>query len=192
MAHVHNLTVRYRAFGEKVLTTYQPGTERYLGPVATNVWNDYVIARLSASTAPPGKVLEFIPSIGRLRIECSSAVAAEIAAYRRHGDLNRLMTAAIERIDTFLCKIAEALGHADGGDPALREPLLRGASIAGGTNCEAMIDDMATALRRMFRYYPEWNSIAIYDDLKHVVRSCAFMWGIALRDLGKRVHITVL
>ncbi len=192
MARVHNVTMRYRTFGEKLLTTNQPGAGGYLSPVALNIWNDYVVARLSASTMPDAKLLTFIPWVAQQRIECASAVAAEIAAYRTHRDLGRLMIAVVTQIQKYLCSIAEAIGYADGGNPVFKQSIIDGVRVAASPPQERMFDNLLSTFRRMYRYYPVWEEFSMYDELMFAVRALAFQWGVSLRDIGNgRVHIAV-
>jgi hypothetical protein len=192
MARVHNITMRYRVFGEKVLTTTPPGANGYLAPVALEIWNDYVVPRLSASSMQQANLLNLVTNIASLRTECSSAVASEISSYRKHSDLNILMIAVAKRVQAFLCGIAEAIGYADGGDPVLTDSIVEGVKAAAGKDYARIVTDLIVTLRRMYRYYPVWEEFSMYDDVMFAFRALAFQWGIALRDLGDgRVHIAV-
>jgi Protein of unknown function (DUF2971) len=193
MVRVHNITMRYRVFGEKLLTTNQPGANGYLAPVALNIWNDYVVARLSASTMPQDKVLTFIPETAKRKQECSSGVVTEIVAYQTHKDLGRLMVGVVRQLQAYLCAIAGAIGYADGGDPALQQAIIEGAKAAAGPDQSQMMDDLIATFRRMYRYYPVWEEFSMYDELMYAVRLLAFQCGISLRDVGRgRVYIAIL
>src|SRR5258706_5689247 len=100
------------------------------------------------------------------------------------------MSLAAERVQTFLGAITEALGFADGGDPILRDHII-GAIKAGAGDFASVVDELIPVLQRMYRYYPEWEDMNMYDDLIYSARYVAFQWGITLRDVGRRVHIAV-
>lgn len=192
MARVHNITVRYRAFGEKQLTTTQPGANGYLAPVALNIWNDYVVARLSASSMPPGKVLTFIPGTAEKKQTCAAAIAADVLAYRTHGDHGRIAIEVVNHLQTYLCSIAEALGYADGGNPIFQRTIVDGVKIAAGPQQATMMDDLIATFRRMYRYYPVWEEFSMYDELIFAVRILGFQHGISMRDVpGGKIHIAV-
>jgi hypothetical protein len=190
-AMVHNVTMRYRSFGEKMLTETLPGIGAYLAPVALNCWNDYAVARLSASSMPMEKVTTFIPDTAKIKTESQVAIAEAIKAYRTHAQLNVLLGVAAKHIQDYLGKIAETVGYADGGAPAFQTSLIEGMKAVAGPSHVKIVEDYIAALRRMWRYYPVWENFSIYDDLVYTVRAVEFSWGIAMRDEGKGVHVAV-
>jgi hypothetical protein len=191
MAHVHNVTVRYRALGEKALTTRPNGKNGYLGPVAMCIWNDYAVARLSASTASHALRLQYGKKVKDNLVPCQIAVESEIKAYRTHGDLNRLMNVVMEQLVIYLGAVAEGLGYADGGDPMFKDAMVDLVMAGVGSEYAPIARDMHAAFKRMYRYYPAWEDFTIYDGLMFAARHLAFQWGVSLRDKGKLVHIAI-
>jgi hypothetical protein len=191
MAHVHNVTSRYRALGEKALTVRPIGKDGFLGPVAMLVWNDYAVARLSGSTLPMAVRLQSGKKVGDNWLPCRLAVSTEIKAYRKHRNLDRLMNVVMEQLAIYLGAVAEGLGYADGGDAALKDSTVNLVMAGVGKDYGPIVKDMHYALRRMYRYYPAWQDFTIYDGLMFAARHLAFQWGVSLRDKGKLVHVAV-
>lgn len=192
LGHVHNVTERFHLLGEKALTEEKPGTTGYLAPIAFGVWNDYIVSRLSAGTQPLPATANILPELMRLRTKCADTVTAAIAAYQTHRNTRRLLMHAAVEIQDLLCAFASALGYADGRGDALGELIEKSVLIVGMKPYDGIVRDLMRALRRMYRYYPAWEDFSIYDDLMHVVRMLALVWGLPMRDFRKGIHVAIM
>jgi len=191
LAHCHNVSVRFKVFGQWRLTERGPGARGLLSPVAMNIWNEYIVSRLSSPSVTQDIVSDCLSSLRNGALSHATNVRQAIFLYRRHGDINELTQTVLTALSELLSDAATVLGYVDGLEVTLLKQNLELAIASTEVRYRQKFNDLATVLRKMNHYYPEWQDEAIFDDLVEIVRDLAFNWGIGFSDEGDRAYVAV-
>lgn len=183
LCHVHDYNKQIDAFPNIMLHCRYEGKDRFIGPLAESCWSEYVANFLSSCsvsqdwlTAMTGSFVDAIPRTKRV-------VRHEIASYRYHADIDRLMR-EFERHGEFLVKAAAyTMGYMDGLGLSLSELPAKAAEQLSGSYFEPVWTAMHEALRMMRQLYPTgWSDRAIYRDLAAVLEDYYARMGLVLSN----------
>jgi len=191
LGHVHNVTQKFRMFGDEALTKHPEGRMFYLAPVAKRLWDAYIATRLSAPSSDLEKIRHKIQNFPKLIDENRQRVAVAIASYRRHGDLRQLLEAVFPDVQNLLISAADILGYLDGLGVSLEEIDLDATKHVSENYFAHTYDSLKETLHRMYERYPEWTGMEVYDELIAILEWFLLQMGIGFNDGDEGTYIAV-
>lgn len=178
-AHIEDLKHRDECIPGTILQKPITDSEEViLGPICEAIWAEYAACRVSAPFGETqAKRYEdgLISALQNARKNSNGA----ILSFRSHGDLNRVLEEAGYSLCEPLRLIAYLIGHLDGLDMSF--------DAAPGARDELHISDynvftdrLKSILRQLWTNRASWESPAIFDPIKDIVRDVLKSGGLIL------------
>lgn len=193
LCHVHDDNNKIAALPNTVLTKAWEGKQRYTHPLAYACWSEYFANCLSCFTATPGNVASTATNLVEAIPRTQAMVRQAKAAYRFHGDLERVL-AELDRHGGFLVKsMAYVLGYADGLERSVRVLSPEAAAALDGAYFTQTARQMHAALREMRSQYPGgWHGLEVFDGLSQAIEGLFGRFGFHFTDMADgRVYVDV-
>ena len=162
LGHAHDLAQRARHLERFIIRS--PGdllTPSVFWQLAEICWNEYAACQLSCETYPP--ILSALSEQLFLTLQdFKQSVRAMIMKCKVAGSSAPVFPGAIDSLYPVLKYSSYVLGHLDGLKIAMPPQISTALSNAG---LSELFADLANVLREMWRTYPAWTELTVYDPL---------------------------
>lgn len=190
--HVVDLKWRDQAFPGVILKEgYDSHVAALLDGTALVVWEEYAACRLSALFSDTKDlratyITAFTNIIGVAQPNANKA----ILAYRRHGQIDRVLSEAGEPLCEPLRTAGYLLGHLDGmGDTTPLEELC---PAIVGTHYAEMLERLREALRTIWSTRESWSTMArVFADLRRIAEDTVAAGGIHFQDTHEGLMVNI-
>lgn len=188
LCHVHDYNKRIDAFGP-LMVSWREGKDIYVRPLAEACWAEYFADLKSSITVSSAWLEVMTESFSNAIVRTKPHLDKEILAFRRHGDVGRVVD-EFQRHAGFLAKSAAyILGYVDGLNVPLDELSVETSEHLVGSYFEPTWSAMHEALREMEQRYPEgWQNPSVYDGLAAVIERYYVDMGMILFTTSEGVH----
>jgi hypothetical protein len=190
--HVMDLKWRDQAFPGVIL---QEGYDGYVAALLDGttsvVWEEYAACRLSAMLSDKEDLrATYVTAMTSVSKVAKPQANAAILAYRRHGDIDQVLTDAGGPLCEPLRAAGYLLGHLDGIDD--NSPLAELCPDLAGTPYLDLLEKLRVELRNVWSTRAEWTTIPeVFAGLRQIGVNAVAAGGIYFNetDEGTRVDI---
>jgi hypothetical protein len=191
-AHVHDLHTRNRAFPGVLLTQTLSGEDGYLFQAADACWDEYAACRLSAP-AYPDQLQQFETVFCEAFEGARDRANGFISQYWNDGDHGKVFRGVFAEYSVLLKYASYLLGHLDGMQMSLAEHLPQTNKLLAELDYfTPHLADLHACLQGMWETQESWQSIAIYEPLKAIVKKLVRAVGVEMSTVPQGLFIKVV
>lgn len=183
-AHVHDQAVQDRAFPGLFGKRVEDYRDAILFNIGHGCWEEFIASKLSATFAPPEQIGYFASTFCSALESAQARGNAAIIAYRRHRDVNELVTGLTAVYKSVLVYASYLLGHLSGLEKTLPEAAPTAHGLIDRTDFfRPVFQRLKTALETMHATYGQWSGLEVFEPLKQLAEALLNVGGMSFRKL---------
>lgn len=168
-AHVHDLEMKERRLPGVVLRMQLGQRDGMLYGFIDRCWDEYIACRLSAPFARESTLRAYEDVFCKSLDGAKASAEAAIRRYRMHRDIERLLDEAAGGYRGLFAYSSYLIGHLDGLDQDWDEAAPKAMEALGRNDWfEPYFERLMAELRKMHANYGAWESMSVYEPLKHL------------------------
>jgi hypothetical protein len=160
------------------------GVDRFTKPLAIAAWSEYLSSRNLKLVTEPLCILEIVSNLRSAIERAKPVIDKEVLSYRRHADLNRLMSIFMREGRHLMAVAGRTLGHVDSHKGAPSELEAAVAAVVSTSYFEPIWRAVHPALAAMFEQQSTEISIEQAGDLCQAMLCFADVMGFVLRAVA--------
>jgi hypothetical protein len=191
-AHVHDLTMRKRAFPGVLLNQQLSGEDGYLFQAADACWDEYAACRLSARIYPE-QVQHFETVFCDALAVARERANLHLARYWQDRNHTKAFSGVYSEYSNLLKYASYLIGHIDGTGSSLAEVAPRAHDMVQRTSYFApFLAELAHCLDTMWQTRETWAGIDVYDPVKTLVRKLVRNGGVEMSTVPQGLYVRIL